>query len=180
VEFFEIFLSVLTTLVSVVALQGRNMIFILVFQLLSNLLVVLQFIISNNISAAGVCMLAVLQIVVIFLFQRKSRAFPVWLIIIFIVGYGVVSAFCYVSPYDLISLAAAVMFAISVVQTKPAMCRFFVFLNASLWIVFDILSSSYTAIPVHSAILLFNIISIIRLDLDFWREAFLRAKEKKK
>ena len=179
-EAFEIFLSITTTLLAIIALQGKSMTFILVFQLLLNVLVVLQYVISDNPSAALICTLAVVQVIIIYLFQRKKRVFPIWLTAIFMIGYTAISILQYTAVYDLITALAAWMFALSVVQRSPAVSRLFSFFNGALWIAFDLFATAYSSLPVHITILTIAVVSIVRLDRCFWREFFQGKRRKSK
>jgi hypothetical protein len=71
------------------------------------------------------------------------------------------------------------MFALSVVQKRPAVSRAFSLLNGTLWLVFDLLASAYTSLPVHITIFVPAVISIIRLDRGYWCEKFQRKTEEK-
>ncbi len=178
-EGVEIAISIITTILAIVALQGKKMTFILICQLLLNALVVLQFVISGNLSAAYICALAIVQVVILYPFQRKGRSFPFPLTACFMLGYFALSLLAYTALYDLLTGAAACMFALSVVQKSPAISRVFSFLNGALWVTFDVFATAYASLPVHITILVAAIVSVIRLDRGFWHEAFLRKNVKK-
>ena len=175
-EYLDVAISIITTLLAIVALQGKSMGFILVFQLLLNSLVVLQFAMTGKLSAAYICALAIVQIVIIYLYQRKGKSLPILLTALFMVGYAVVCALQMSTAYDLLTGAAAWMFALSVVQRRPAVSRLFTLFNGAFWVAFDILSAAYTSLPVHITIFVAAVVSIIRLDRGFWREFLAKRK----
>lgn len=175
----EIIISVVTTLLAIVALQGKKMTFILIFQLILNALVVFQFYLSNNLSASYICALAIVQVIVLYPYQKRQKSFPVAVTVCFMVGYVALSLLAYTALYDLMTSAAACMFALSVVQKRPAVSRVFSLLNGTLWLVFDLLASAYTSLPVHITIFVAAVISIIRLDRGYWCEKFQRKTEEK-
>ena len=175
----EIIISVVTTLLAIVALQGKKMTFILIFQLILNALVVFQFYLSNNLSASYICALAIVQVIVLYPYQKRQKSFPVAVTVCFMVGYVALSLLAYTALYDLLTSAAACMFALSVVQKRPAVSRVFSLLNGTLWLVFDLLASAYTSLPVHITIFVAAVISIIRLDRGYWCEKFQRKSEEK-
>lgn len=175
----EIIISIATTVLAVLSLQGKRMAFILICQLIANALIVVQYSISGAFSGAWICSLAVVQLLVIYLFNRAKRPFPIYLTVAFILGYAVITAINFTAAYDVLSGLAACTFALSVVQRSAAVCRVYMLVNSLLWLAFGIFSASYGAIPVYAVLIIVGIVSMIRLDRDFWRGVFARKSEEK-
>ena len=172
-ENFALIISILTTIIAVVSLQGRNMVFILICNLISNGLVVLRFAIANEFSSAWTCVLAVVQVVLIYILGRYKKSFPIYLTVIFCIGYAVICILNFQNLYDLLALGAAICFALSVVQKAPAVCRAYTLVNCILWLIFDIVSGVNDMIIVHGTLVVIGIFSMIRLDRGYWRDLFL-------
>ena len=176
---FEIAISIITTLLAIVAMQGRNMGFILACQLFLNALIVLQYTITGNLSASYICALAVVQVVISFVFQKKGKPFPIYVTVVFMAGYLAISLLEYTALYDVLTGVAACMFALSVVQKHTALCRLCCLFNGIFWLAFDLFAASYGALPVHITVFTATLISIIRLDRGFWSEKIRRKNEEK-
>ena len=173
-EILSLILGVFNIAASVCSMQFKNMKYVLALQLVSNSILIVQYIIEDARSAVGVALVAIVQLVISFLLTRRGIAFPVWLTGIFMVGYAIVTALCFTSVYDLISCAAVWCFALSIVQKSSALCRAISAVNCMLWVTYDIICAP-TAIPTHAVITAFIIFGIIRLDRAEWREFFTRC-----
>ena len=65
--------SVLTTPVAIRMMQCKNMKWLLAGQITANLLTVLSYLLLDGITGAGICLIAVLQSAVMFLYARKKK-----------------------------------------------------------------------------------------------------------
>ena len=74
------------------------------------------------------------------------------LIVGFVALYAGCSALYYQSPVDLLSAAAAITYAFSVVQTKAAYSRLWYVFNPLLWLIYDLFAQAYVNILLHSAV----------------------------
>jgi hypothetical protein len=178
-DWIDIVLAIFTTLFTVCGMQFKNMNYILASQLASNTLLMLQYLFKGGISAAGVVIVAIVQTVISFVLSRMNKDFPVWLTGIFMIAFAVVTAIYYKNALDLITCAAVWCFAIAIVQKRSWICRAFSALNVSLWLVYDILSTTYSAVVTHAVIIVFIAVGIIRLDLGEWKSFLSRIFGKK-
>lgn len=176
-EYLAYIIGIFTTIFSVASMQFKNMKYVLVCHLISNSLLTMQYVFEGRISVSGVVVLAVIQLVVRFFFDRKQKTFPVWLTCVFIVLFTAVSFVMMKSPYDLITCAAVWVFAICIVQKRSSVARIFSFINTVLWLVYDILQAP-SVIITHSVLLVFVVVGIIRLDREDWKLFFKRLVKK--
>jgi hypothetical protein len=151
----------------------------MVSMLAANGLLLLQYILENRISASGIVLIAILQSLVSTVFSCRKKPFPVWLTVLFMLGYAAVSVFTYSTPFDIFPLLAVWCFALGVVQKASAVCRIFTVFNSILWLVYDILLAP-AAVLTHAIVLLFTVVGILRHDRDEWRTAWHRLLAKKK
>jgi hypothetical protein len=178
IDVILIVLSVLTTAFTVCGMQFKNMKWIILCQILSNFLLGLQCIIGGTISTGGVVMLATVQTVLSFALNYKKIPFPAWLTVSFMVGYSAITVIGFLSPsvasspFDLITMVAVWCFAISIVQEKSWICRFFLALNVSLWLIYDFAVLPSAALN-HIIILSSIFFAMVRNDRADWK-SFLR------
>ena len=158
-------LSVLVAIACIVTEQLKTMKHILIVQTLINLTVALSYILlPDGKSGFIVSTIGAIQATVMF-FCNKKRKKPH-----FTVTLGFCAAYVFLSLYNntdkiinFFPAAAAVCFALALVQKKPKMYRVCDFSNAVLWLVYDacILSGNFF---VHLGVALSALIGMIRLD----------------
>ncbi len=164
-----IIVSIITTGVSIVAMQCKKAFAVRCLQLLSNSLLVLQYIITDNISASGVCIAAIVHVLIAMYFQNRRLRFPIPLMLVFVSAYIAITVLSYEKPPDVLSGVAACLFALAVIQTKTEYYRILATLNCLTWLVFDIWSQTYSAVILHGALLVIDIFTIVRIDGAMWR-----------
>ena len=181
-EYLAYIIGIFTTAFAVASMQFKNMKYVLICQLICNSLLTMQYVIEGQISVSGVVILAVIQTIVRFFFDKAGKPFPVWLTGVFIVGYTAVSVTMMIimdKPlYDLITCVAVWFFALCVVQRRSSVARVCSFINTVLWLIYDILQAP-SAISTHAVILVFVAFGIIRLDREDWKTFFAKLGKKK-
>ena len=171
-------LGALTTLFTVAGMQFKNMNVILITQIISNSLLMSQYIIEGGFSAGGVVIVAIVQTVISFVLTRKGIDFPVWLTAIFMVAFLVVTVIYYKGPLDILTCVAVWCFALAIIQKNSRICRAFSVANVTLWLIYDFGSASYSAAVTHIVVIAFLIVGICRLDLKEWGEVFAKLFKK--
>ena len=159
-------IGVITTAVAVLGMQFKNMKYILATQIVSNSLLVVQYLLQCTMSGSGVVILGIVQVTIGYVLGRMNKDFPLYLTVIFIIGHTVISIVSYSVPYDVLSLVAAWVFAISMVQKSSSVCRAMTLLNLSLWLVYDFGTGAYSAVLTHAVIIVLTAVAVIRLDRE--------------
>ena len=167
-------ISLFTTLAAVLAVQLKDMRYILVCQILSNVLLCVQYALQGSASSYGVVIIAIVQAVLSYALSARGVRFPVWLTGLFIVGYTAVTALTFSSVFDILPCLAVWLFAIAVVQSRSYIYRILLVGNSLLWLAFDIAAAPSGIIP-HVVILGFSIVGIIRLDIPEWKRVLGRG-----
>ncbi len=146
-------LGIVIGILAISAMQMKNMTWILIFHLASNLLLASTYALKNELSGASICFLAVAQTLIVYFLQRKNKKIPWLMTAIFVSLYVLCSALTYVKPTDILSAAAAVCYAFGVAQSKPNVCRLFFLGNSLLWTTFDIMTgAAYTVMFTHAVL----------------------------
>ena len=156
--------SALTAIVAVIIIQFKRMSLILIGQITTNLLTALSYFFIGGWSGSGICFIAIAQTVVMFLYDYKNVKPHLWVILLFIAAYVTCSAILFKSVFDIFSAAAAVCFAISVVQRKPFYSRMWYAADMLLWTVYDVSCAQYGNLIMHGIIFLSTFIAMIRVD----------------
>ena len=175
-------IGVITTAVAVLGMQFKNMKYILASQIVSNSLLVVQYLLQGTISGSGVVIIGIVQVAIGYVLGRMNKDFPLYLTVLFIVAHTVVSIISYSVPYDILALVAAWIFAISMVQKNSSVCRAMTLVNLSLWLVYDFGTGAYSAVLTHAVIVALTAVAVIRLDRGEWigvaRKLFCKEMQK--
>lgn len=158
-------LSILTCIVAVAKMQFKDMKMILAGQILSNLLSASTYLLLGGLSGGGVCIIAIFQTVTMFVYNAKKVPPHKSVIALFILLYIGYSALYYKSFIDIFSAIAAITFAMSVVQTKPALSRLWYLFNPLCWLIYDIYTKAYGNFVLHIIVFSSTLFAIIRNDI---------------
>ncbi len=158
-------ISILTGIVAVVMMQFKDMKNILAGQILANLLTASTYLLLGGFSGAGICIIAIVQSVAMFLYSLKKIPPHKAVIAVFVVLYIACSAFYYQSPPDLFSALAAVCYAFSVVQTKSSLSRLWYLFNPLCWLIYDLFTKAYGNFLLHVVVFASTLLAILRNDL---------------
>ena len=169
--------GVLVTVSAILSTQFRNMKWILIWQIISNLLLSVNLALLGGLSGAGICITATVQTVTVFIFNRRNKKFPLFLTILFSVTYAVCSAYTFKSVYDVLPCIAAIIYALSIIQEKSSLYRVYMIANSLLWVVYDFTVGAYTTILTYVFLLVSIGIAIYRHDLDDWKNFFSKNKK---
>ena len=164
-------IGVVTTVVAIMCLQLKNMTAILICQLAANTLAALSYLFnSEGLSGVGISIIAVVQALVMFFYDKKGKR-PHWILTaLFITAYagytvGVAVIEHSFSPFVFLPMMAAVCYALAIVQKKPSLYRIFGMINPIFWIVYDASINHPANFIMHTCILISAISGIIRLDI---------------
>ena len=176
-------IGIFVLIATVLGMQFKSMRYIIICQLLSNVLLGLQCIVGGTVSTGGVVFLAAIQTAISFLFNYKKIPFPFWLTLSFMVGFSVITVIGFISPaiasspFDLVTMVAVWFFALSIVQQRSWLCRLFLGINVSLWLIYDIFILPSAALN-HTIILASIFFSVFRNDREEWKFLLRRFSKK--
>ncbi|MBQ2743851.1 MAG: YgjV family protein [Oscillospiraceae bacterium] len=139
---------------------GKTMKSVLIFNFLGNLLVGLSYLLVNTLNGAAICAVACVQVVINYIFDMKRKKAPNWLIAIYALAFLAVNLLSFACWYDVIALAAAMCFVLSVAQPDPKYYRLFFITNSSLWIIYDALAKAHGNLITHTALFIATFIAI--------------------
>lgn len=158
-------ISILTAIVAVFMVQFKTMEKILVGQIIANVLTASTYFLLGGISGAGICYIAILQSVVMFLLAKKEKQVKFPVILVFVGLYLACSYLYYASFIDVFSALAAVCFAFSVAAKNPKLSRRWYVLNPVCWMIYDIATRAYGNFIIHAVVFVSTFSAILRLDI---------------
>lgn len=158
--------GVLTTVVAVATFQFKDVRHILLGNVLSNLMVALQFALLGGLSGAWICIVAALQTVVMYFLDKKENTGTLrrYLLLLFCAMYIAGTCIVYKGWGDIVSCVCALIYVVAILQTDSKSFRKCIFVNASLWIVYDIYTMAYASVLTHGMELVSIITAMLRMD----------------
>ncbi len=163
-------ISIIALILEIAIYQFKEMKAIVIGQCVSNFFILLTYALGDGLSGAAVCAVATVHTFLIYwLYQKKNMAIPVWFVALFVVVYLICSVFTYEGVIDIIPTTAAVLFAVSVVQSKSWKYRIIILANSILWIAYDlIISAPIPMLITHYIAVISVVVGIVRLDAGEW------------
>lgn len=163
---FQFFLaqaiSVLTALSAIISVQCKNMKGVLAGQIAANLFTALTYILLDGMTGAGLCLIAIVHTVALFVYRNLEINPPLWLTAIFMMLYLGCSVYYFKTFFDVFSTLASVCFVIAMSQEKPERMRIFTSINLSSWIIYDVATMAYVNVIVHFSVLVSTVLAMIR------------------
>ena len=164
-------ISILTAIVAILSMQMKSMKGILITQIAANLLASSTYFILGGFSGAGISLIAIIQLIVVFLYNINDKEPHKFLVIPFIIAYTTYSIFYFKSFIDIFPLLAAIFFALGIAQKKPSVFRIYGMLNPLCWLVYDIYNLALVNSLMRLGIFISALIAKIKLD------GFMRHKK---
>ena len=162
-------LQTISTLILMTALlsKGANMNLIQILLLLGNVVAGFGYIAagSTGINAALSCFISGIPSLINYYLQRKNKPIPIWLIIIYAVGFVTMNVLAsgFTVPC-IFAIAAAMCFVMSVVQSTGKMFRFWCLFNTVAWMTYDIVAETYSGLIIHVTMFVFTVVGMILHD----------------
>ena len=148
-------------------IKGEKITKILILVLIGNALVAIGYLCAGTgINGAASGFLASIQILINFIFQKKSKPIPKWLIGIYAISFIIMNlVVSKISVSAIIAILACMAFISTIIQKNGKNYRLCVIANTTLWIVYDIITQSYSALITHGSIFVVNTIGILIHDI---------------
>lgn len=180
-------LGYLVLVTALVSMQIKKMQYLVIWQCMSNVFVVLQLGLRGELSASGVCILGAIETFLIFLFNKREESFPRSLTVLFsIASINVALLVIYINGTfsivsDLVPIAAAIVFNIAMATTRSSVARLLMLFNSMLWLLLNVIQFSPSLVITYSVLVVTTVVGIVRLDRADWGVFFKKVfgKEKK-
>jgi len=147
---------------SVCSMQFKNRKTILIALLCLNLFSALNLILLGSFSAAYITLFAILEMIVNYLFERKKKSTPKPVVVLYILVNIALGALTFAKPLDLLPLLAAIIFCFTVLTKDEQSIRKLMFLNQSLWLIFDLSVGAYVLVGSNILTLVSTAIALYR------------------
>lgn len=157
-------ISILTAIVAILSMQMKSMKGVLITQISANLLASSTYFLLGGFSGAGISLIAIIQLIVMFFYNKKDKKPHNLVVAIFIILYVGYSVFNFKELIDIFPLMAAILFCLSVAQKKPSAYRWLALFNPLCWLVYDVYMVAYIISVMRIGIFISALVAKIRLD----------------
>lgn len=158
-------LSLIATILGLCEPFGRKMITILAFNFAGNLLVGISYLLVSGFSGAAICFVACVQVIINYVFAVRERKLPKLLIFISVIVFVFINMVTFKAWYDVLSLIAAILFVLSVSQSKAKSYRVLYFLNSTVWVIYDFLAGAYGNLFTHIVLFVATFCAMLLQDI---------------
>ena len=104
---------------------GKKMRTVLIFNFLGNFLVALSYLAIRTYNGFFICCAACIQVLINYLFKMNNKKLPAWLVVFYIISFAAINMLNFSHWYDLLALAASIIFVMSVAQTNTKFYRLY-------------------------------------------------------
>ena len=164
-EKISYFLSLIATILGLCEPFGKNMRTILVFNFMGNLLVGISYLLVSGFSGAAICFVACAQVVTNYIFEVRWKKLPKLMVFISIVLFVAINMITFKVWYDILALMAAIIFVLSVSQSKEKYYRILYFMNSTVWVLYDFLAGAYGNLVTHIVLFVATFLAIVLHDI---------------
>lgn len=158
-------LSLIATILGLCEPFGRKMKTILAFNFGGNLLVGTSYLLVSGFSGAAICFVACVQVVINYVFAVRGRKLPKLLVFISVIFFVFINMITFKVWYDVLTLMAAILFVLSVSQSKEKYYRILYFMNSTVWVIYDFLAGAYGNLATHIVLFVATFLAILLQDI---------------
>lgn len=157
-------LSITATVLGIIEPFNKKMTGVLIFNLIGNFIVGINYPLSGSLSTSGmvICLVACVQVFInFFFFTRKEKEVPKWIIPVYLVVFYAVNLLSFSQWYDALVFGTSTCYVLSISQKSTRMYRILYCTNSALWILYDFLAHSYSNLATHIALVVFTLVSMV-------------------
>ena len=156
--------GVIGILFSVLSMQMKTKKNIMIMLLCLNLASALNFLFLDSMSGFWVCLFAVLETFINYIFDSKGKRVPLYIVVIYVIVNIALGLMSYHSPLDILPIVCALLYCATVCTKKESVIRKLMFGNQSIWLVYDIIVKAYMFSISNILTLISIIIAYFRFD----------------
>lgn len=158
-------LGVIGPVLKIIGIQFKDKNKILLMFVLVNLTIGIELILLKAYAGAIVCLIAVVQTFINYIYNKKNQKLPKFYIPIYIVVSLIAGIYTYEEPMDVLAIICAMLYIASICQVKERNIRIVSLINMSIWIVYNFYFKAYTDGIFKIGFVISNLIAIYKYDI---------------
>jgi hypothetical protein len=156
---------VIACILNVIAIQFKRKQHILLMFIITTFMFAVGFHLLGALPGTLSCLIMSAFTVIRLVCEKKGKATPLWLVIVFIGIAMLPGIFAVEGPLDYLPVAAAALYILSVTQKKERFIRLFTFVGLVLWVIYHVVVSAYVAAVFDGLFALSGLVAIVRYDI---------------
>lgn len=156
--------GILGIIFSVLSMQMKTKRNIMLMLMALNLSSALNFLFLNSISASLVCLFAIIETLINYLYDSKNKKVPIYIIVFYIIVNLLLGFSSYTKILDIIPVICAILYCLTVCVKKESNIRKLMFSNQSIWLMYDLIVKAYMFSVSNVLTLISIIIAMFRFD----------------
>lgn len=166
--------GVLGMISSICSMQFKKRRSILAALFCLNLFAALSMIFLGSLSATYISFLAVIEILINHFFESRKKPVPGFVVGLYALATIAIGIATYAAPTDLIAIACAFIFCITILAKKEQDIRKLTLVNQSLWLIFNVFVGAYALVCSNTLTIISTALALLR-----YRKTHTHAKIKK-
>ena len=155
-------IAVIIIILMAVGAQAKTQRSFLLFQLIINILYCVHYSFLSAITAVVVCIISVLRTLIFYLYRRKDKTVPIWMLSLIIAVIITAGALTWDSWLCIIPIIATILFTFGQWQKDIRITRMFVIAGDASWIVYNVFYLAFADIAGRAVEALSCLIAAIR------------------
>lgn len=158
-------LSFIAMIINIVAVQLKTKKQILLTTVVSNLFLIISYVLLGAYVGALNCSVVAIEIIINTILEDKGKRTPVLLIILYLMIFVLIGFTAFNSIIDFLSILGSTLFVLTFIQSKEKYVRLLILGNLILWIIYDFLVAAYFACISDLFVMFSTITAIYRYDI---------------
>lgn len=150
---------------NIIAVQFKNKKQILLTIVVGNILFVISYFLLGAYAGALICGINAIEVIINNKLEEKGKPIPKTLIGLYFIIAITIGVFTFKSFMDLLPILAAILFILTLIQSKEKNIRLLLLGNNTAWLVYDFLAMAYAAGFSDLFVIVSNLIAIYRYDI---------------
>lgn len=157
-------------LITSISIFSKNKKYYFAMQVVVNVFYALSFIFNGGLVAGINSLISVMQVLILFIFEKKKITPPKYLILVFSACYVTVGAIFFARPLDVITMITPIMFAVAMWMKNMQLVRYMLILPNVLLSVYALLLQVYTSAILDAIEASVLVIAIVKFHLQYKNE----------
>ena len=149
----------------IVGIQFKNKEKVLFNFILVNLIIGIELVLLEAYSGAIVSLIAVIETLINYIYNKKNKKLPNYFICIYILISIIAGILTYKIKMDILATVCAILYIVSICQTKEKNLRLISLFSICIWIIYNIYFKAYTDTCFKIGFLISTMIAIYRYDI---------------
>lgn len=156
------FLGIITNIVSMQLEKKKQILYCFI---LANAFFSISYILLGGYVGGIICIIANVQTIINYFFEKKEKEIPKWLILIYFVSSFIGGMITYKTAFDILPVLGGLTYTWSIIQKEEKNIRRITLLNILLWLTYDIYILAYSTVVSDLFFITSTIIGMLRFDL---------------